>query len=127
MPIFTAFTHLHRRGGSVEFAPGDTVPDWAIGEVTNRVHDGGSTESNDAQAAAEAKAEADAKAAADAQAAAAEKAAADAKATADAKAEADAQAAAKSEQEATPEETGEPDFTKPAPAKRGPGRPRKKD
>lgn len=39
MTKFTAHTAVHGDGGTVFFAPGDTVPDWAADKVGSHVTD----------------------------------------------------------------------------------------
>lgn len=104
MPTFTKYTHLFDGVQSIEFAPGDVVPDWALGKVTNRVATGPDSESSEGSSDS------------------AESEGFGETVTAEDSSEDGAEGSENDETEAV-EESGEPDFTKPAPAKRG--RPRK--
>ncbi|MGP5121959.1 hypothetical protein ACTXJU_03560 [Glutamicibacter ardleyensis] len=118
MPKFTKYTHVAKGMASVEFAPGDVVPDWALGKITNRVHDGGQVKAVDAEAPT---VEAIVASESEPVVLAPELVVAEVP---------EAVANPQSEEKAEAEESGEPDFTKPAPAKvapakRRPGRPAK--
>ncbi|WP_346921699.1 hypothetical protein [Glutamicibacter creatinolyticus] len=116
MPTFTKYTHVSDGSETIEFAPGDVVPDWALGKVTNLVATG-----------LEAELFADPDSADAAETEPGEKS--DQTGDADQVGDQGGQDSAQSDENADDEESTEPDFTKPAPAKaaskRGPGRPKK--